>query len=373
MFYQVLIRPLLFLLPPEVAHQCSMAVLRFLSRVPGLCSMLLRPISRGSRDVSLEVTAFGRRFPNPIGLAAGLDKDAEAYEALFALGFGFVEVGTITAHPQSGNPRPRLFRLPADHALINRMGFNNRGAEAAAAHIASQRRHGGILGINIGKTKVTPAEQAIEDYVASARVLGPLADYLVVNVSSPNTPGLRDLQAVEQLRPLLTRVRQQADDVSNRHVPLLVKIAPDLSDADIDAVADLALEVGVDGIIATNTTVSREGLKTKMEDVTRCGAGGLSGPVLKARSLAVLRRLRARVGNRVTLISVGGIETANDVYERLAAGAYLVQLYTGFIYGGPALPARLCRDLRRRLHAEGLFSVRDLSDRQAEGVDGEAS
>lgn len=361
MLYRALIRPLLYLLDPEVAHNLTMGLLRGLS---GL-RFLLSPLARGARDPALSVEALGLRFDNPVGLAAGLDKNAEAYESLSAIGFGFVEVGTLTGQAQPGNPRPRLFRLPQDRALINRMGFNNHGAADAAARILPRGERAGVLGINIGKTKAVPAEQAGDDYAISTRALAPLADYLVVNVSSPNTPGLRDLQAVEQLRPLLTRVRAEADAAGCADVPLLVKIAPDLSDEDVDAVADLALDLGLSGIIATNTTIARTGLLTPAEEVTACGAGGLSGPVLKERSLAVLRRLRARVGDRLTLISVGGIDCADDVYDRLAAGASLIQVYTALIYDGPGLPARLCRGLRARMVREGLASVHDLIGRDA--------
>ncbi|MGD8859693.1 MAG: quinone-dependent dihydroorotate dehydrogenase [Myxococcales bacterium] len=344
MLYRLL-RPLLYLLPAETAHRLVMGAMALLSRLP-FGPGLLRALY-GAPDPSLRVEALGLSLPSPLGLAAGLDKDAEAYEAFGALGFGFVEVGTITAQAQPGNPRPRLFRLVRDRALINRMGFNNHGAEAARRRLQGRSR-GTVVGVNLGKTKVVPAERAVEDYVQSARLLGPLADYVVINVSSPNTPGLRDLQAVEHLRPLLGAVREALDGaVAERRVALLVKIAPDLADADVDAVADLSLELGLDGIIATNTTIAREGLATPSEEVERCGAGGLSGAPLKQRSLEVLRRLRARVGERLVLISVGGIETADEARERLQAGATLVQLYTALIYGGPSLPGRINRGLVR--------------------------
>jgi dihydroorotate dehydrogenase len=275
---------------------------------------------------------------------------------LLALGFGFVEIGTVTAEPQPGNSRPRLFRLPRDRALINRMGFNNDGAAAAARRLA--RRGAGTVGANIGKTKRVPEADAIADFTASAQRLAPLADYVVVNVSSPNTPGLRDLQAVDKLRPLLAAVRRACDLASpTRRVPLLVKIAPDLADADIDAIADLALELGLDGIIATNTTIARTGLTTRDAAVAALGAGGLSGPPVKLRALEVLRRLRVRVGSRVLLIAVGGIETADDAWQRIRAGATLVQAYTGFIYGGPAWPRRLHRELAAKVRAAQLASV----------------
>jgi dihydroorotate dehydrogenase len=290
-------------------------------------------------------------------------------DGLAALGFGFVEVGTVTAAAQPGNPRPRLFRLPRDLAVVNRMGFNNAGAQAVSARLRSRaaRRHVPVVvGVNIGRTKAVPPERAVEDYAASARQLAPVADYLVVNVSSPNTPGLRDLQAVEQLRPLLRAVRAAADEATlhratsgsgegegdARRVPLLVKIAPDLADADVLAVTDLALELGLDGIVATNTTISRDGLRTPAAEVAALGAGGLSGPVLRRRSLEVLRLVRARAGPRLVVVSVGGVLTAGDAWERLGAGATLVQAYGGLVYGGPLWAARVHRGLAALVRAE---------------------
>jgi dihydroorotate dehydrogenase len=343
-------------LPAEGAHRVSFALLRALVAVPGMRALLARTCV--PRDEVLRVHALGREFPGPLGLAAGFDKDAEGVAALLALGFGFVEVGTITADPQPGNPKPRLFRLLKDRAVLNRMGFNNHGAAAAARRLA--RRGAGTVGVNIGKTKRVADADAVADYARSAEALSPLADYLVVNVSSPNTPGLRDLQATEKLRPLLAAVRSACDLASPmRRVPLLVKIAPDLADADIDAVADLALELGLDGIVATNTTISRAGLATSAAKVEALGAGGISGAPLKTRSLDVLRRLRARVGSRLTLIAVGGIENADDAWARIRAGATLVQAYTGFIYGGPFWPRRLHRELAARARAEGFASIAD--------------
>lgn len=293
--------------------------------------------------------AFGLTFPNPIGLAAGLDKDAEAIEAFAAFGFGFVEVGTLTAEAQPGNPRPRLFRLPRDRALINRMGFNNEGAVAVARRIANVRERHARIGINIGKTKRVALADALEDYARAATAVAAQADYVTINVSSPNTPGLRELQEIDALRPLLLRVRQALDSARPAHrVPLLLKIAPDLSDTDIDAIAELALELRLDGIIATNTTIARTNLSSAPDDVDACGEGGLSGAPLKARSLAVLRRLHARVGERVTLIAAGGIETADDAWERIQAGATLIQLYTALIYEGPLLARRIALGLLER-------------------------
>lgn len=336
--YKILIRPLLYLLPAETAHHVAFACLRMLAWIPGVLWLMRRVFHAGAATPPVE--AFGLQFPNPIGLAAGFDKDATGYEALGAMGFGFVEVGTLTGEPQPGNPRPRLFRLTKDRALVNRMGFNNRGSASAVARLERPRQT--IVGVNIGKTKRVAEHDAIGDYVESARRVGPHADYLVVNVSSPNTPGLRNLQATEKLRPLLGAVREALNEACPaRQVPLLVKIAPDLADEDVDAVADLAIELGLDGIIATNTTISRDGLASNADDVERCGSGGLSGPPLRERSLDVLQRLRARVGDQLVLISVGGIESVEDARERLQSGATLVQIYTALVYEGPWFPKRL--------------------------------
>jgi len=310
---------------------------------------------------SLQTNALGLTFPSPFGLAAGFDKEGHGIEALMELGFGHVEVGTITGQAQPGNEKPRLFRLIEDRAVINRMGFNNDGASAVAprlkaARAALQRRHAKVrpvIGVNIGKTKVVELEDAVEDYLISARGLAPAADYLVVNVSSPNTPGLRLLQNVETLRPLLKAVGEEADKSAGRHVPLLVKIAPDLTNEDVDDVARLAMDLGLDGIIATNTTISRDGLDSAAEKVEACGAGGLSGAPLKSRSLEVLRRLKSVTQDRLTLISVGGVETGQDVQDRLDAGATLVQGYTAFLYEGPFWAARINKELarnRRKAH-----------------------
>jgi dihydroorotate dehydrogenase len=374
--YRLLYRVVLRRLPAETAHRAGFWLIRAVAAVPGAAWGLRRWL--GPRDPVLRVRALGLDFPGPLGLAAGFDKDARGTAGLGALGFGFVEVGTVTARPQPGNDRPRMFRLPADRALINRMGFNNAGAAAAAARL--RRRRAGIrtiVGVNIGKTRAVPEEQAAADYAASARAVAGVADYVVVNVSSPNTPGLRDLQAADRLRPVLTAVRSALDEGAaggrsrgsggskgakggkggKGGVPLLVKIAPDLADADVDAVADLALELGLDGIIATNTTVSRDGLASSPAEIAAAGAGGLSGPPLRRPALAVLRRLRARAGDRLVLIAAGGIETPDDAWERLRAGATLVQAYTGFIYGGPLWPRRIHTGLARQARAAGLSSV----------------
>src|SRR5690349_11151637 len=352
LLYQIVLRRV----PAEAAHLAAFGLIRVFGRVmrvPGAAWLLGRWL--GPRDPVLRVRALGLSVPGPVGLAAGFGKDARGTRGLAALGFGFVEVGTVTARAQPGNPRPRMFRLTADRALVNRMGFNNAGAAAAAARLA--RAGGGpVVGVNIGKTRAVPDADAAADFAASARAVAAVADYVVVNVSSPNTPGLRDLQAADRLRPVLVAVRSALDAaVPGRpqglkgRVPLLVKIAPDLADADVDAVADLALELGLDGIIATNTTVSRDGLASPAAEVAAAGAGGLSGPPLRARSLAVLRRLHARAGDRLVLIAAGGIETPDDAWERLRAGATLVQAYTAFVYGGPLWPRRMHAGLARRL------------------------
>ena len=336
----------------ETAHRAGFGLLR--AARPVLAGRV-GATALGSRDVSADSTpmrVMGLTFPGPLGLAAGFDKNAEGIDALAALGFSFVEVGTVTGEPQPGNPRPRLFRLPDDRAVVNRMGFNNDGAEVVARRLEARRRRGPrsqvALGVNIGKTKVVPEDQAVADYTKSTRLLAPYADYLVVNVSSPNTPGLRDLQAVEKLQPLLEAVRRQADAVTGERVPLLVKIAPDLSDDDVLAVADLAGAIGLDGLVATNTTISREGLVSSREAVERAGAGGLSGVPLRQRSLEVLRLLRGRVDPAMALISVGGISNAEDARERLEAGADLLQAYTAFIYEGALWPSRVQRELALR-------------------------
>ncbi|WP_433788013.1 quinone-dependent dihydroorotate dehydrogenase [Actinomycetospora sp. CA-101289] len=323
--YDLLFRHVATRVPAELTHRVGVTALRAAT-----------PLLPG-RSLGTPVDAMGLRFANPLGVAAGYDKDAEGVRALARLGFGAVEVGTVTARPQPGNPRPRLFRLPVDRALVNRMGFNNAGADVVAARLAAVRSGPGagtVLGVNIGKSKA--AADAVADYRYSARVLGPYADYVVVNVSSPNTPGLRELQGVDALEPLLAAVREEVGAT-----PLLVKITADLGGDGVDAVADLALAQGLDGIVATNTTVARSGLSSAEDVVSAAGAGGLSGAPLVEPARAVLARLRDRVSDRLTLVSVGGINSAAEARARLDAGATLVQAYTGFVYGGPAWPRRV--------------------------------
>ncbi|AFS14233.1 dihydroorotate dehydrogenase (quinone) [Mycobacterium paraintracellulare] len=351
-----LLRQLFFVIPPERIHTLVFGFLRGVTAVAWARRALRRLLA--PTDPALASTVFGVCFPGPLGLAAGFDKDGLGVLTWGALGFGHAEVGTVTAHPQAGNPAPRMFRLPADRALLNRMGFNNLGAGALAMRLARQRPEVPI-GVNIGKTKATPADQAVDDYRASARLVGPLASYLVVNVSSPNTPGLRDLQAVESLRPILSAV------LAETTTPVLVKIAPDLSDADVDAIADLAVELGLAGIVATNTTISRQGLRTP--GVDELGAGGISGPPVARRAVEVLRRLYGRVGDRLVLISVGGIENADDAWERITAGASLLQGYTGFIYGGGLWAKQIHDGVARRLHDGGFASLSEAVGAAARG------
>jgi dihydroorotate dehydrogenase len=338
--YRLLFRLVLSRLDPESAHHLAFDVIRWLPRIG--VGPLMRRFTRP--HPSLAVSALGLRFASPFGVAAGFDKDGRAIQGLGQLGFGHVEVGTITAIAQPGNDRPRLFRLLADEAVINRMGFNNRGAADAAPRLAREmaRRIRPVIGANIGKSRVVDVDDAIADYLVSARLLAPVSDYLAVNVSSPNTPGLRGLQELDKLAPLLTAVNQAAAGT-----PVLVKIAPDLTDEQVRRVSELAVELGLAGIIATNTTLSREGLRTDPAIVAAAGAGGLSGAPLAARSFAVLRIIRQSVPADFCVISVGGVDTAAQVAERLAAGATLVQGYTAFLYRGPLWARSINRGLAR--------------------------
>ncbi|MCU1471113.1 MAG: dihydroorotate dehydrogenase 2 [Glaciihabitans sp.] len=340
--YRALFSLVLRHMDPERAHGLAFIVIR---AVPLLgVGRLIRRLTRPADHLAVET--LGLRFDSPFGMAAGFDKEGLAIRGLGQLGFSHVEVGTITAIAQPGNDRPRLFRLIADRAVINRMGFNNHGAEAAADRIAASRagRRRPIIGINIGKSRVVAVDDAIDDYLASTKILAPLADYLVVNVSSPNTPGLRGLQELEKLEPLLSAVRESAGAT-----PVLVKIAPDLTDAEVDKIASLAVALRLAGIIATNTTLSRDNLVTPAAVVEAAGAGGLSGAPLAARSIEVLRRIRRVVPSEFCVISVGGVETGADVRARLDAGATLVQGYTAFLYRGPLWARQINRELSRLL------------------------
>ncbi len=342
-----LFKPLLFLLSPETAHRVTVALLDLAANIPLFHRLLRHWYS--VEDKRLERQVGGLTFPNPVGLAAGFDKDGKHIEGLACLGFGFIEVGTVTPQPQGGNPRPRLFRLPADGALINRMGFNNEGLEALAGRLRRLREKGLpggiIIGGNIGKNKATPNDQAADDYLRCFEILFPYVDYFVVNVSSPNTPGLRELQEKEPLTRLL-RILQEKNRTYAQPKPLLLKIAPDLNDSQLDDIAAIVRDTGLSGVIATNTTVSREGLTTPANVVERMGAGGLSGAPLRARSSAVIRYLRKKLGAGPVIIGVGGIDSAEAAREKLAAGADLVQVYSGLVYEGPGLVRRILSNLK---------------------------
>ncbi len=365
MLYRLLYRRVLARFDAETVHVLTARTLGTLGRIaPVPLDALLRALTGATApDPRLCVTAFGLEFPSPLGVAAGLDKNVDWFEELGALGFGYVEIGTVTAEPQPGNPRPRIHRLPADRALLNSMGFPNDGAEAAARRLQRPRRT--LVAVNIGRSKL--ATDAEADYRRSVTLLAPHADLLVLNVSSPNTPGLRDLQAVEVLRGLVKSVRAALEDCG-AHPPLLVKIAPDLDDAAVDAIADAALELSLDGLVCTNTTISRDGLASPEALTAR--PGGVSGAPLKRRSLEVLRRVRARVGDRVVLISVGGVEGPDDALARIRAGATLIQAYTGFVYGGPSWPGQINRGLSERLRSVGAQSVQDLVGSEARAIAG---
>jgi len=324
---------------PELTHVLGMAIIK----VAGLPLVRDFLYKKNSAHPQLAVNALGLKFESPVGLAAGFDKNAEAILGFYALGFSHVEIGTVTAHPQPGNPKPRLFRLPEDRALINRMGFNNDGAKRIAKRLTRLRqKHKAlpIIGVNIGKSRVTPVDEAVADYVASTRALGALADYLVVNVSSPNTPGLRGLQEEKALRPLLSAVLAEAKDT-----PVLVKIAPDLTDEAVKEVCQLAVDLGLAGIIATNTTIARQGLSTEPSVVSGYDEGDLSGQPLSERSVQILRLIRHSVPRDFCVISVGGVFTGADVAQRVKTGATLVQAYTGFVYRGPLFAHHLTREL----------------------------
>ncbi|MFK7968722.1 MAG: quinone-dependent dihydroorotate dehydrogenase [Bacteroidia bacterium] len=341
--YKFLIRPILFLFDPEAVHHFSFRMLRIIFAIPGLRNLVQMAFTY--KHASLEREVFGLKFKNPFGLAAGFDKDAVLAAHWHRLGFGFVEIGTITPRPQAGNPRQRLFRLPADKAVINRMGFNNGGVEAAVKRLSSIDRSGIIIGANIGKNKDTPNAEAVKDYEICFEALFPYVDYFVVNVSSPNTPGLRELQDREPLTRLLLSV-QKLNQAQATPKPLLLKIAPDLSNEQLDDIIAVAKEAKLSGLIATNTTISRDGLKTPDSEVQAIGAGGLSGAPVRARAQEVCAYLHQHAPE-IPLVGVGGIATGAEGAARLEAGASLIQTYTGFIYEGPACAKRVCRGLAR--------------------------
>ncbi|HEU5131804.1 MAG TPA: quinone-dependent dihydroorotate dehydrogenase, partial [Pyrinomonadaceae bacterium] len=346
MVYRSLLRPLLFRLPAETAHELA---LHSLSLVPA--SLLAKRIN----DPALSIERFGLTFANPIGLAAGFDKNGIALQPLAALGFGFIEAGTVTYHPQPGNPRPRLFRLSEDQALINRAGFNNEGAAAFAQRVANNRPDC-VLGVSIGKSKITPLENATEDYLASFELVYDIADYVAVNVSSPNTPQLRELQQSQQLEALLSALQTRRAELQ-KHVPLLVKLSPDLERRDLETIVEVIERLKIDGIIATNTTISRENLRTDAKRIAACGEGGLSGKPLKNTSTRMIAELYELTGGRIPLVGVGGIFTAEDAWEKIAAGASLVQIYTGFIYQGPRIAQEINEGLAKILAREGFANL----------------
>jgi dihydroorotate dehydrogenase len=340
--YKQIIRPILFLIDAENAHHLVFKLLKCFRYIPG-GRLLLRSMFTYEHP-SLTKELFGLTFPNPVGLAAGLDKDARLIDELACLGFGFIEIGTLTPRPQAGNDKPRLFRLPQDQALINRMGFNNEGALAAVERL-KKRTTTVIVGGNIGKNKVTPNDQAQEDYAYCFEVLYEHVDYFVVNVSSPNTPGLRELQEKEPLKQLLSYVKRLSL-AKPKYKPVLLKIAPDLTRGQLDDIVEILRSTHTDGVIATNTTISREALATGKEQIDNIGNGGLSGKPLSTRSTEVIRYLRERLGPAFPIIGVGGIMSAADALEKLKAGADLIQVYTGFIYEGPAFVKQINKKLR---------------------------
>jgi dihydroorotate dehydrogenase len=354
MLYRHAIRPLLFHAPgqdPEAIHERTLGLLAAISRLPAATHALEIAMSLTAGETRTQpLELFGLRFLNPIGLAAGFDKNARAIPALAALGFGYLEIGTVTCHPQPGNPRPRLFRLPSDEALINRMGFNNEGAAAVARRLAALPPVRVPIGISLGKSKITPLEAAVDDYLTSLDILYPCGDYFAVNISSPNTPGLRALQERTRLDALLAaltaRLRERAA-ASGRASPkpLLVKVAPDLDDAALDEVVAVCLARGASGLIAVNTTIARDALSPQVLPALRDEGGGLSGRPLSARSRAVVSALAHRLDGRLPIVGCGGISTPDDARRMLDAGASLLQLYTAFIYDGPTLPRRLARSL----------------------------
>jgi dihydroorotate dehydrogenase len=358
MLYRKLLRPALFRLPPETAHEFA---IRSLALALGAGPLRAAARRRLAAEPFGELRRLGLSFGNPVGLAAGFDKNGVAVEALSALGFGFVEVGTVTRQAQPGNPRPRLFRLPLDRALVNRQGFNNDGAEALARRLSAARERTCIVGVNIGKSRAAPLEEAAADYLASFEVVWPHADYVTVNVSSPNTPQLRELQRPDKLSALLgalqERNRELAQAAGRRPVPLLVKVAPDLDEAELETIVGVARGAGVSGLIATNTTIAREGLRTPAEVVAACGEGGLSGAPLRALSTRFVAALRHLSGGEMEIVGVGGVFNAEDAWEKISAGASLVQLYTGFVYEGAGVARRINQGLAEILRRHGLRTL----------------
>jgi dihydroorotate dehydrogenase len=339
--YKLIIRALLFRIDPEKIHHFTFGFLQFICSIPGIKQILSRLYSINSK--SLERTLFGITFSNPVGLAAGFDKDAKLIDELACFGFGFIEIGTLTPKAQPGNDKPRLFRLPLDQALINRLGFNNGGVAGAVERL-KKRKSKVIIGGNIGKNKVTPNEKAFEDYEYCFQALHPYVDYFVVNVSSPNTPGLRELQEKEPLMLLMNHVKHLSNKI-RQPKPVLLKIAPDLTNTQLDDVIEVLIATKADGVIATNTTISRDGLNTNSAALTAIGNGGLSGKPLNNRSNEVIAYLRAKLGKDFPIIGVGGIMSPDDAVAKLKAGADLIQIYTGFVYEGPGFVREICGEI----------------------------
>ena len=360
--YQSLIRPIIFRIPAETAHEIGIETLKVLLSSKFCQNLATRRF--GSESVDHQVERFGLKFKNPIGVAAGFDKNGVVVNQLASLGFGFVEVGTVTFEPQRGNDRPRMFRLPDDNALINRLGFNNEGAEIVAKRITAINRKC-IVGINIGKNKTVPNEEAVENYLKSFDIVHPVADYIAINISSPNTPNLRELQKSENLEELLSALQKRNREISGKPPkggtqnlkPILVKIAPDLAESEIETVVDICQRHEIAGLIVTNTTISREGLKTK--DSGSFGAGGLSGKPLAKRSNEVISTIYRYSNGKLPIIGVGGIFTAEDAFEKIAAGASLLQAYTGFVYGGPSFARSVNEGLNVILKKKGFDRVDD--------------
>ncbi len=368
MLWRYLARPLLFLLPAESAHHVSMSAFHGSMQWPldGLVKNFFH-----IRDPALEMNLFGLEFENPVGLAAGFDKQARWFNSLYCLGFSHVEVGTVTGESQAGNPRPRLFRLTADQALVNRMGFNNFGAENIADSLKNKRIHP-VLGINIGKTKLVANEDAEEDYLQSFRLLFPFARYFTINVSSPNTPGLRQLQDRKPLHSLLSSLmklnRAMASETQSTSKPILLKISPDLSQSQLSDIVAIAFETDIAGIVATNTSTARNGLRTRSQSVSKIGEGGLSGAPLRMRSRAIVRQLHQQTGGRLPIIGVGGIMNGEDAWQMICAGASLIQVYTGFVYGGPSFVRSINRYLLTMLREHRFDSIAQAVGISADGA-----
>lgn len=357
MVYRSLLRPILFRLPPETAHHLALKSLSLLRPINSILKRRFEP------DESIATKLFGLTFANPIGLAAGFDKNGVALRELSALGFGHIEAGTVTYHPQPGNSRPRLFRLPIDEALINRAGFNNEGAAAFVERVGSDRPNC-VLGVSIGKSKIVSLDNAIEDYLASFDLVYPVSDYVAVNVSSPNTPQLRELQQATQLTSLLSELQARNNEMRARTrrsaaMPLLVKLSPDLTEGELEMIVDVCNRVNVAGIIATNTTVSRDHLSSPKSAVLACGEGGLSGKPLRTRATEVIANLYRLTKGKIPIIGVGGIFTAEHAWEKITAGASLVQLYTGFIYQGPSVARQISEGLAVIMERNGFTRLED--------------